>query len=283
MRAIKKINNNVALCVDSQGHQLVAFGKGIGFPAMPYTIDDMSVIERTYYDVDERFLPMLTEIPSEVFEVARAVADCARRLIESEFNANMPFTLADHINFSIERHKKNMRLRLPAVGGIELQYPKEVEVARYAIDLIRQRLGVSLPDTEVAGIAVNIINAEMESAPGAVNYNEEAITEGIIKIIEESFATRLDRKSYDYIRLDTHLRYLYARIGSNEPMQTDYIELYDPLRKESPKTEECVDKVAEYLKVIWKEEIDNNERLFLWLHIDRAVKKAELGGLDSGN
>ncbi len=32
MKVIKKINNNVALCVDNHKKELIAFGKGIGFP-----------------------------------------------------------------------------------------------------------------------------------------------------------------------------------------------------------------------------------------------------------
>lgn len=243
---------------------------------MPYEIHNMSVIERTYYDMDERFLPMLNEIPSAVFEVAREIADYAQRTIAAEFSVNMPFTLADHINFCVERYKKKMRIKLPTINGIELHYPKEVEVARYAMDLVRKKLGVSLPEVEMAGIAMNIINAEMDPVSCTVNYNEEAITEVIVQIIEDSFGLKLDRVSYDYVRLETHLRYLYARIGSNSTIQTDYIGLYEPLRKEFGKIEECVEKVAECLKAIWKEEIDANERLYLLLHIDRVVKKSEL-------
>ena len=40
MKAIKKINNNVAICLDSHNRELVAFGKGIGFPKMPYSIQE---------------------------------------------------------------------------------------------------------------------------------------------------------------------------------------------------------------------------------------------------
>jgi transcriptional antiterminator len=32
MKVIKKININVALCVDNNKKELIAFGKGIGFP-----------------------------------------------------------------------------------------------------------------------------------------------------------------------------------------------------------------------------------------------------------
>ena len=38
MQICKKINNNVALARDAKGRELVVFGKGIGFPAMPYEL-----------------------------------------------------------------------------------------------------------------------------------------------------------------------------------------------------------------------------------------------------
>ena len=49
MKVIKKINNNVALCLDGNQRELIAFGKGIGFKPIPYELTDLSVIERTYY------------------------------------------------------------------------------------------------------------------------------------------------------------------------------------------------------------------------------------------
>ena len=38
MKAIRKINNNVAVCLDAGGSELISFGKGISFPKMPYEI-----------------------------------------------------------------------------------------------------------------------------------------------------------------------------------------------------------------------------------------------------
>ena len=51
MEITRKINNNVALGVDSNGREIVVCGKGIGFPKMPYTLTDMSQVQRTYYDI----------------------------------------------------------------------------------------------------------------------------------------------------------------------------------------------------------------------------------------
>ena len=45
MKVIKKINNNVALCLDGNQRELIAFGKGIGFKPIPYELTDLSVIE----------------------------------------------------------------------------------------------------------------------------------------------------------------------------------------------------------------------------------------------
>lgn len=66
MKVIKKINNNVALCLDGNQRELIAFGKGIGFKPIPYELTDLSVIERTYYGISPEYQGLLKEIPKEI-------------------------------------------------------------------------------------------------------------------------------------------------------------------------------------------------------------------------
>lgn len=40
MLITKKINNNVAMAQDADGHELVVFGKGIGFRQTPYELEE---------------------------------------------------------------------------------------------------------------------------------------------------------------------------------------------------------------------------------------------------
>ena len=47
MQIIKKINTSAALALDKNGHEVVVMGKGVGFPSVPYELDDLSKIERT--------------------------------------------------------------------------------------------------------------------------------------------------------------------------------------------------------------------------------------------
>ena len=101
MKIVKKINNNVALAQDARGHELVVFGKGIGFPATPYELDDLSKIQRTFYDVGAKNLALLKDIPEDVFLAAAAIAENAADELDCSLNPNLPFVLADHLAFAI--------------------------------------------------------------------------------------------------------------------------------------------------------------------------------------
>lgn len=47
MRALRKINNNAVICLDSTGQEMIAMGKGLGFGPMPREIS-LAEVERTF-------------------------------------------------------------------------------------------------------------------------------------------------------------------------------------------------------------------------------------------
>ena len=160
MKVIKKINNNVAVCLDNDGHELIAFGKGIGFPKTPYELTDLSKIWRTYYGINPSYLGLLNDIPEEVFELSIKIVDFAKMKIENQINSNIVFTLADHINFAIERFKKNLDIRMPFVYDIQHLYESEMQIGLFAIKLINKSMNVYLTKDEAVSIALHFINAE---------------------------------------------------------------------------------------------------------------------------
>lgn len=129
MKVIKKINNNVALCLDGNQRELIAFGKGIGFKPIPYELTDLSVIERTYYGISPEYQGLLKEIPKEIFDVSGMLVDLAANSIDADFNRNLVITLADHINFAIDRYKKNIHIKPPYVGNLAYLHEAEYKVA----------------------------------------------------------------------------------------------------------------------------------------------------------
>ena len=106
VQIIKKINNNAALGLDGSGTEVVVLGKGIGFPDMPYELTDYNAIQRTFYDMDPRYVQMAAGIPSAVLEASADIAEQAELELECELSPNLPFTLADHLNFAVERVKR---------------------------------------------------------------------------------------------------------------------------------------------------------------------------------
>lgn len=113
MRIIKKINNNVAVGLDSNGNEIVVFGKGIGFPEMPYELKELSKIDRTYYNIDHKYYKLLNEVSEEVFFFVNKLLDIAKKEIDGDLNPNHCFCSFRSYYFAIIRIRKNMDIPLP--------------------------------------------------------------------------------------------------------------------------------------------------------------------------
>lgn len=71
MQVINKLNNNFAICIDGEGKELIAVGKGIGFPKTPYEVEDLNLITRTFYDIDPKYIELFKDIPKKWFILQR--------------------------------------------------------------------------------------------------------------------------------------------------------------------------------------------------------------------
>lgn len=86
MKIIKKINTSAALALDASGHEVVVLGKGIGFPPTPYELTDLSKVERTFYDVDPRYLSMIAELSQPIVMACADIADQAEIELGNQLN-----------------------------------------------------------------------------------------------------------------------------------------------------------------------------------------------------
>lgn len=79
MQITKKINNNDALGIDAKGKEVVLFGKGIGFPKIPYELKDLTLVSKMFYDVDSQYLPLLTEIDESIIHASSKIVDYGKK------------------------------------------------------------------------------------------------------------------------------------------------------------------------------------------------------------
>lgn len=272
MKIIKKINNNVALAKDQKGNELIVFGRGVGFPAMPYELTDLSVVDRTFYDVNDKYIYLLRELPEQLILAADDIAKEAREELECELNPNLPFLLADHLNYVIERSRNGVAIHTPLAYDVRHLYPQEYAIARRGRELLRQKLNVDLPESEVISIALHLLNAEAENPNmHSTIENLRVITE-LTELVERYFEIRIDRDSYNYARFVMHLRYLVQRMTKGEPLHEDAAagELFRSIRVEYPEDYDCSQQIVAYLAKNWGWSCTRDEQLYLILHIHRV-------------
>lgn len=247
MKLIKKLNNNVAVGVDSNQHECIVFGKGIGFPSMPYELNDLSKIDRTYYDVDVKYLGLLDEIPAEIFSVASKIVEKAKINLNCELNPNLLFTLADHLNFAVERFKKHVDIRNPLSYDIEHLYSKEMVIGYKALEYIEEILEIKLPRNEAASIAMHLVNAEAGSNNMDETIRNTKVLKDVTKIISDTLQITIDEDSFNYSRFIIHMRYLLKRRLNNSQISSDNKMMYDLMKAKYPKTYQCIREIEVYL------------------------------------
>ena len=279
MQVIKKLNNNFAICLDGEGKELIAYGKGIGFPKVPYEITDLSQIDRTFYDIDQKYLALLTELPEKVFHFTAKLVDIAHNELQYELNPNLVLTLADHINICIQRARKNIYVQMPLIYEIEQTFPKEAKLGKYAVRQIEKRFAVQLNENEASGIAMSFVNArnsaESKKDSSMQKWYKEVL-EDTISIVEDTIGIVIERDSFNFARYSSHLMYLLKRIASDQTLDTENGIMYQSIREEFPEIAECVDLFETYFQDKFDIRLSKEEKKYLMLHINRICVREGL-------
>src|SRR5699024_3117402 len=100
---------------------------------------------------------------SDLLERAQISADIisfAKSNLNLKLNQSIYVTLTDHINFAIERFEQGINLQNALLWEIKRFYPHEFDLGRYALELVKERIGVELPEDEAGFIALHFVNAE---------------------------------------------------------------------------------------------------------------------------
>ena len=239
MKVIKKINNNVALCMDSNDRELIAFGKGIGFPSMPYEINDLTKIDKTFYSVKPSYLLLLNEIPEKILRISSEILDYCRRILPYEINETLCFTIADHLNFAISQAKQHIYMQTGLTAEVSSYHKEEYEIGLECIRRINKEFDIKLFNDEAANIAMHIIeNENRKKSDTSETYTQDIIDE-VVKIVESHFKTKIDRTSFNYSRFVTHIQYLLLRRKNKVSIVSDNNKLFEVMKSQYCQTYKC--------------------------------------------
>lgn len=273
MKLLRKINNNAAAAQDKRGREMVVLGRGVGFHPMPYELTDLSVVYRTFYDVEPQYYEMLSSLPEEALMAAADIAEQAEIALQAELNPNLPFTLADHIAFAQEREKQGIRLATPLHYDVQHLYPREYELGLQAMETVRLRTGTALPRAEAVNIALHIVNAELEGSDLSSTLAAVEVLDEVTVLVERELGIALDRESYNYARFAMHIQFLVRRLSSGKVMEQGSDKMLSELSAEYPATYRCAQAVAKEIEQRHGWHCSSDEVLYLMLHIYRVQNR----------
>ena len=106
---IRHVGRFIASAAHGDGRHI----RGIGFGQFPCEVD-LEKLDATYYNVDPQLVSMIAEMDDRIFRISQAVIRYAQRISGKPIPGNFAFSLTDHIQFAIERQRKNIQVKILA-------------------------------------------------------------------------------------------------------------------------------------------------------------------------
>lgn len=274
------LNNNAIVATTDQKTEVILMGKGIGIKCKRNRLFPVnaSLIEKVFessQDGNGKYIEQLiNRIPYEYFALIDMVIKNAGDELEYDFKDRLTLTLLDHVFFSVARYQENEVILNPLLREIQQFYSKEYRVAERSIELINRTLHVSLDENDASFIAFHYINAMSRNKQG--NHKKIAKTlADCVTIIEGYFDITLNRDSYFFYRLVTHIKYFLERMLSGDYERGGEAVLCNFIRQEYHKEWLCAEKIKEFLTSKINKEITDDELAYLTLHIATILKNNE--------
>lgn len=272
MRVNKVINNNIVSALDSEGKEIVVMGRGLGFGAKPGKEIPEAKIEKIFrldsQNTMNRFKELLSNLPLEHIQVSTEIINYAKSVLNRSLNQNIYVTLTDHINFAIERFRKQMRFSNPLLSEIKAFYKEEYLIGEYAVALIEKEIGIRLPIDEAGFIALHVVTAEYNTAMRET-IDITNLIQNVVGMVRDYFHVGLDETSLNYQRFVTHLRFLAQRIVAGELLDGGNPEFNRLISQMYPEEYACSLKIREHIKSVYSHDVTDEETAYLAVHIKR--------------
>ncbi len=273
MRVLKTINNNVVSCIDDNGVELVAMGRGLGFrfrAGDELALADVEKIFRMETPEEIRKLKdLFSQLPPELLELCTQIIEYASQTLGHQLNESIYVTLADHVNFAIARVRMGMNLQNALATEVRVFYPGEYAVGKYALEVINQGFDVRLPESEAASIALHLINAEQDTSMNHTLRSLEVI-HPVLEILCNWPDLHLDPSQVYYDELVVQLKFFIMQSFAGSFRSWGSREHIQLVRSLIPQECACSQAICDYLSAQNGNRIPESEMAFLAIGIHRA-------------
>ena len=278
MKVVKVINNNIIKSFDQENNEVLVMGKGLGFQKKPGDEVDTDLIEKVYVSSQElnsnKLAQLLADVPIEHVQIANEIISFAKVSLGKKLNDNIFLTLTDHISYAIERYNNGIPIKNALLWEIKRFYNHEFLIGKESLNMIKNKLGIDLPEDEAGFIALHIVNAELDMAQVSQVSEMTKIIQNITNIVRLYFKMDLDEYSLNYERFIVHLKFFVQRLftGTDLTEENDSSLLF--LIKEKYREEYlCALKIRQYIMNEFQRDLKEDEIIYLTIHIKRITSK----------
>ncbi|MPQ43585.1 BglG family transcription antiterminator LicT [Clostridium tarantellae] len=277
----KILNNNVVVSIDPKSKkEVILMGCGIAFKKqVGQEIDENRIEKRFTIDnktMGDKVKKLINQIPDGIFQLAQDIIIHAEKTLKIKLDKQVYISLADHIAFCIKRYKKNIKIENELLHEIKRIHKEEFKIGLWAVEYINKRVNINLPVDEAGFIALHIVNA-MYKETSVKSQDMTKIVNGVLNIIRDTFSIKFDDEDLNYDRLITHLKYFAKRVISKSVVNGEDDTFIDLVKFNYKESYECAIKIKEYIQKEYDYTINNDEIVYLTLHIHRirSVMKHE--------
>lgn len=272
----KIINNNIVLSINDRDQEVIVMGKGLGFGKKAGDSIDESLIENSYLNAKEwnfnKLHQLLSTIPIEHIQAANEIISFAKVSLGKKLSENLFLTLTDHIHYAIERFESGLEIKNALLWEIKRFYNHEFLIGKESLAIIRQRLGVDLPEDEAGFIALHIVNAELDMEQISQVSDMTKIIQQILTIIKYNFKKDLDEYSLNYERFVTHLKFFVQRLYSDVKLDdVENARFIFMLKEKYTEEYACAMKINDYIQREFGRPLEEDELIYLTIHIKRIT------------
>lgn len=275
MQILKVLNNSLVLGIDDNGEQVILMGKGIGYQkSIGYTFSEED-IEKIFIlkdkEISRNIIRLAKEINAIFFEIANTVISYAKEECHLELMDHIYLSLTDHLSFAYKRYNDNITFFNFYTAEMRKFNPVEYKIGLYALQVIKDELGVEIPEDEAGNIAFHFINAQYNHPYNERNQKINLITNTILGMVKYRLKLVYNEDSIYYSRYLTHLRFFAQRFVSGKQLDDgdEYKAVYKSLYKKCKEEIECVESIRQFLKKKYNCDITEQEAMFLTMHISR--------------
>lgn len=277
---IKKILNNNAVVVKDWDGEKIVMGEGVGFEKRKNDRVNQSKIDKVFVMKDpnehKKFEEILQFLPEEHIRLAEEIISHAEKELGVEINEHIYVAFSDHLSFAIERLTNGIVIHNVLLNQIRILYGKEYEIGLWAKALIKDRIGIDIPDDEVGNIAMHIHTAKMNAGNMQETIEVTTTIQEITNIIETSLKIDIMEDTISYERLVTHLGFSLKSLFLKEKDHKYDPKMVSMIKENFKEAFLCALKVGQFIEEKYGIDYPEAEIMYISMHIQRFYSRAFL-------